>query len=447
MIPAISTAAIYSTLGSTQSLIPIFVKDTLNSIGLTTGSYITGKKLEAKDRFIDEFGTQALWLLGIPVYKWAFENTVFKAMDYDPKFDVRNFKNKKVLEQIQKFAAKDNSEFQAVIKKAIANEKILKNLTYTRFGFSTAAAIITYLGLTAFRQKDTEKCAKKEILAERAKRLQKHTYFGAENSENKTESLPEDKKPNSHPAFTGKHEAFEAFMFNPVRNLMILDGAITTSRFGKSRNRQDVIGYTVKEGSCWLFLYLLVGKIRDALEKRTFDKHNKLITLDSTVIESKEFKKILESNDLENHIKNFKEIAEKSDDVIYEYIYNNRGNSVVKVAEMSGSTSSHHNIIPLTKDNKIDTRKYIDINEVKGICKKLEKVKENFQNSGEPIDVFLNQLRKHKRASIIANLAICVAAIGVIAPAIMVALRFADKNNKNFQVKEDLAKELDLVAA
>ena len=45
------------------------IKDIANSVGLTAGSYITGDKLEGKDRFLDEFGTQAIWLFGIPAYK------------------------------------------------------------------------------------------------------------------------------------------------------------------------------------------------------------------------------------------------------------------------------------------------------------------------------------------------------------------------------------------
>ena len=41
------------------------IKDIANSVGLTAGSYITGDKLEGKDRFLDEFGTQAFWNSGI----------------------------------------------------------------------------------------------------------------------------------------------------------------------------------------------------------------------------------------------------------------------------------------------------------------------------------------------------------------------------------------------
>ena len=69
MIPAISASYIYSKLGNSNSLVPMAIKDIANSVGLTAGSYITGDELEGKDRFLDEFGTQAIWLFGIPGYK------------------------------------------------------------------------------------------------------------------------------------------------------------------------------------------------------------------------------------------------------------------------------------------------------------------------------------------------------------------------------------------
>ena len=97
MIPAINASNIYSILGNNNSLVPMAIKDIANSIGLTAGSYITGDKLEGKDRFYDEFGTQAIWLFGIPAYKKVIDFTLYKALNIDPEFDVRNFSKKRLL--------------------------------------------------------------------------------------------------------------------------------------------------------------------------------------------------------------------------------------------------------------------------------------------------------------------------------------------------------------
>ena len=89
MLPAITASKIYSTLGNNNSLVPLAIKDVANSLGLTTGSYITGDKLEGKDRFIDEFGTQAIWLFGIPAYKKLID------LNYVVELDAENG-NKKI---------------------------------------------------------------------------------------------------------------------------------------------------------------------------------------------------------------------------------------------------------------------------------------------------------------------------------------------------------------
>ena len=93
MIPVISASKIYSILGNENSLVPLAIKDIANSAGLTAASYIAGDQAEGRDRFIDEFGTQAIWLFGIPFYKKLLDLAMFKSVGFDPKVDVRILKN------------------------------------------------------------------------------------------------------------------------------------------------------------------------------------------------------------------------------------------------------------------------------------------------------------------------------------------------------------------
>ena len=99
MIPKITASAIYSTLGNNSSLVPLAVKDVANSLGLTAGSYVTGDSLEGKDRFLDEFGTQAIWLFGLPVYKKITDLTLYRALKIDPKVDVRMLEKPDLLDK------------------------------------------------------------------------------------------------------------------------------------------------------------------------------------------------------------------------------------------------------------------------------------------------------------------------------------------------------------
>ena len=60
----VNVASIFSTLGNPNSLVPLAIKDITSSAGVVTGSFITGKE-EGHDRFIDEAGTEVIWLGGL----------------------------------------------------------------------------------------------------------------------------------------------------------------------------------------------------------------------------------------------------------------------------------------------------------------------------------------------------------------------------------------------
>ena len=117
----------------------------------------------------------------------------------------------------------------------------------------------------------------------------------------------------------------------------------------------------------------------------------------------------------------------------------------------------------------VDTRAFIDLDEIKGIKEKLGKLYDQFSSYKEKIITkqntesstvndksklkiktddeilsdFLKNLRKYKRSSILKNIGTCIAALGIVAPGLMIALRFADKNNRKFKVQEEIEKKLE----
>ena len=105
-------------------------------------------------------------------------------------------------------------------------------------------------------------------------------------------------------------------------------------------------------------------------------------------------------------------------------------------------------VIPMLKtslfkksDTIVDTRKYIDLDDLKGIGTKIEKLLTQYENSGQDTDTFFNAVRKLKRASVIKNIGACIGALGVLAPAIMLLVRkFGD--NSEYQVKKDVEAKL-----
>ena len=429
---SINVATIFSTLGNPNSLIPLAVKDSSGIAGMTAGSLITGKE-EGKDRFIDEVGTSIIWLLGIPFLKWIYDNTVFKAIGFDAKFDPRNLDDKEVFKKIKEYAPDDMVKNS--IEKIENNPKLFKNTASMRFVFSTVLTIVGYIMLTRFKQKYTEKQIKQSLIKEYNEQQLLKENNSQENSE---ADLENNRATTVNPSFKGIASIIEYFAFSPVRNMYILEGAITTTRLNDSRSPQEFIGYAIKEAFAWTFLYFAGAKIQKAIEDNAKEKYNKSIVLDARVIEGGELKRAFEDGSIEKSLEEFK-LANTSNANLYEFLHKNPDNMVVKTAKKS-------DVIKLYKNtNKIDTREYIDLKEVEGINNKIKELYEQYKialKKGETSEKFFAGVKRLKRKSIVANIASCALALGVITPGIMLAKRFLFKNDTEFQTKKDIRDQL-----
>lgn len=421
----INPAKIYSTLGNPNSLIPLGVKDISSCLGMTAGSYATGKE-EGFDRFIDEFGTEALWLGGIPTLKWIYDKTVFKAFGLDAKIDPRNLKDMDMFEKAKKYAPTD--EIRNNLEKAGKNKRLFKNLAATKFFASTIVAAGAYIGLTKLKQHYTDQKIRKNLIKE----------YQAEVKKKETENNKQDVAGSKQPTFKGLGKIVEEFAFSPVKNMYILDGFITSERLKDSRTSQEFAGYAIKEGSVLIFLYYAGKKIQQFMENSAKKNHNKSITLDSRVLESENLKKIFQDGSIENSIKAFNE-AKSSNGKLYEFLHENPDNEVVKIAKQSDLLTTYKNT------NKIDSRAFVDFEEVKGVNDKLSELYGQYKDAikkGESADSFFKKLRKLKRNSINMNIGACVLALGVVTPAIMLIKRMTDKSGPEFQTKKEIKEQL-----
>lgn len=430
MIPKITASTVYSKLGDNSSLVPLAIKDIANSCGLTAASYMSGDNAEGKDRFIDEFGTQAIWLWGIPVYKKLLDIALFKQAKLDPEVDARILKNKDILQAAKEMAPTES--IKNSLKAVAENQSKFKALTVAKFAASTILTAGTYLGLTKFRHNYTESKIKKDYF-EKMKKQQMNSY--------NTENIPfssafshvhKQNKNSKNVAFTG---GVQDFIFDPVKNLMLVDGAITGERLTHAKNPQDFLGYVIKEGFFWAFMYFAGPTLSKALEKFA-DQKGKSIDLDSRVIFGKDLEKAFNGKDsgiMPKQIQEFKKAA-KSDLELYKFaVKPENKNLIIKMAKDSG-------IITLADGSElVDTRKYIDLKELRGICDKAEKLFTQYKKSEQPLDEFLKSVRSLKKASILKNIGACIGALGIIAPAIMLGLR---KLNPDYQVRKDIEKKL-----
>lgn len=455
------TSKIFSTLGSNSSLLPLAIKDVANSAGITLGSYMTGKETEGQDRFIDEFGTEAIWLGGIPFYKKIADLTLYKFAGLDPKFDVRNINKITKLKKGTKEQIAEAEEFAKIllentpdhlkdsVKRALSKPTLIKNLSLIKFGISTALAIATYMGLTNYRQnyrlnKEMENLKAEQKAQQKAKIKLMHNnlkvpqaFEGVHKNDNGL---------NKNVAFTG---GIQEFMLNPVKNMMLLDAAITEERLRSSQSKQEFINYSIKEASTWAFMYFAGPVFQKYFENKVMEKKGFPINMDSRIIESRELHEAIGSGTLKQSIEAFEQkCTGVSDTAIYKFIHENQTNDIVKMAKKA-------DIVPVVNKRKgylrIDTRAYLDINDFKDLKDRLKKLLEkseerlagkNADDRIKGLEEFLKEVKKSKRHAIFKNMGICITALGVGVPLLMIASRYLIPNNREYKVREAAAKEL-----
>lgn len=446
---------IFSTLGNSSSLVPLAIKDCANGLGATAGSAITSKE-EARDRFIDEFGTEAIWIGAIPIYKKIIDKTVFKTAKYDSAYDVRNLQNKDILDKTIEHAP--TQKIKSSIEKIAKNQKTFKNLNIIKFVASTAMALGTYSVLTDLKQKYTEKRIRTKLIQEKEDESKKKmSSSGIENRGLQFDSFTQIKDKNNYvqPKATS-FKGLEGFMLNPVKNMFVLDMGITSERLIKSRSPQEFVGYAIKEAGFLFFMYLLGQKVQNHFEEVADKKHNKSIALDAKVLESDYLKNAFKSGYIEKDLKEFK-MTDKGDSQLFDFIKsetdkgvkNGKKNAVIDVAMQSDLIETYkepkkwYKIFSKSKDTKmLDTRKYLDLEKIRQTQANIEKLYTQFLSSNQSAEGFFKEVRKLKRGSILKNMGSTIISLGVILPSLMVADRLFRGENKEFAVEKRIKEEL-----
>ncbi len=433
---------IVSKLGSPNSKIPLAIKDVCNSASCTYFSYNAGGEVEGKDRLVDEVGTGALWLFGIPTYKKILDKTLFKAAKIDPNIDVRILKDKSYLEKAIKNAP--TKEIKQGLENASKNIKKTKNLNILKFVLSLGLTMLSYFGLTKYKHEMTKRNIEKEYLK---KHMQKETGIGDYEIFEKSpvfDDINKNLKKGNNPSFgsAGVIKIAENIMLNPIQNMMVLDTCISAERLSNSRNQSELKENAIKEGSFLFFVYAADKAIKKGLNILSEKIFNAPIELDANLLASDFAKKALIDKNTQKQIHEFSEKFVKSSDPsqIFEYILKNPNHPIVEAAKKSG-------IISTIKDDAgnllIDTRKYIDSDEIKKLTKNLEKFINSKSPSKETTTKYLNKIKGLKVGSTIINIALCCLALGYVVPKTMYKFREKQQDGKSeFHVKAEYEKEL-----
>ena len=297
-------------------------------------------------------------------------------------------------------------------------------------------------GLIHLKQKTTENKIKEKLLSDEVvqKNLQEKADFNYFMGANKKENL----------SFKGAASVLANFMYNPVWNMSILDGAISGTRLVKARKgeRGEVL---FKEASVISFFYILAGPIQKGLEKLSEKLFKKPINLDYKVLADDEFVKTVKDGSLKNAIKDFKTTNKQGVEVL-DYIWENQGNALVETLKKSGVVPTRENPSFFKKlingknlknaaESKIDALKYMDPEE---ILSQIDII-ENFVNKMPVQDIkkHMKTTKALKIASIFGNIAISVLFLGIIQPMLAIKrreLKGGDKENPAIKEAEQKAK-------
>lgn len=419
---------IFSQLGNTQSLLPLAVKDFVNSAGITYTAYQNGGHIEGKDRFIDEFGTELIWLGGIPTIKWAIDKTLYKALKYDPGVDVRVISSKNP--DYIKLALENapDETVKANIQKALENSSTFKKLFYSKFAVATAATLGLYHLMTKFKQEFTHSNIEKEYYEKVSNNLKlnapAHSTFAAFG------------RKKSNVSFEGAvGNFFQSFMFDPVRNTSIIDLGIEGKRLSDSRNNTERGEYLIKGLGFLGIMYFAGEKIEKAFNKLAAKLFNVPIELDSKVLDSEVLQQAAESkNNFKNELNAFKAASTETD--VLNFIFKNQDNIVTKAAKLSGAISVMKN------SDKIDTSKFIDYKRVQTVADDLEKFLKALSVNEKTATDFIKKAKNLKIGSVIANIATCCFALGFILPKVLEKYRTLTSGTTDFHVKKEVEAKL-----
>ena len=433
---------IVSKLGSPNSKIPLAIKDICNSASCTYFSYNAGGEVEGKDRLVDEIGTGALWLFGIPAYKKLIDKTIFKGAKVDPNIDVRILKDESYLRKAIENAPTD--EIKNSLKNATKNISKVKKLNIVKFGLSLGLTMLSYFGLTKYKQAMTKRNIEKEFMQKQMKARTNVGYYEHFERSDVFNDFDNKGKSSSTPSFGSAAviKAAENIMLNPIKNMMVLDGCISGERLAHSRTKGEFKENLIKEGSFLFFVYGADKAIKKGINWISEKVLKTPIDLDINLITSDLAKNILDNEATQSQIHSFaKEFGQNADkNKLFEYILKNQNHPIVEAAKKSG-------IISTIKDKSgnlvIDTRKYIDADEMNKLANSLEKFINSQKTSGKTTKQFLNKIKGLKVGSTFANIGICCLALGYIVPKMMYKSREKEQNgNKDFHVKTEYEKEL-----
>lgn len=395
---------IISAIGNNSSVYPLILRDcgieVPTKIALT---YDQNKKdskeiayLAARERFLDEYSTSAVWLGGIPLVGWLC-NKFIKANGLNPSVNLKLFKEEKGIQgidyNINKFKKLAPDAVKDLIK-AKESKKLYEKLLAGKFIASTSIPIL-FMGfilpklIFASSSKKIEKLRKEKTNIQPKQPInftQKDKFY-------KTQT----------PNFTGSWIT-KAANFSAQDKMAVTDGGYAVGRITTARNKNERYDLTFKMAGMMFLNFVAPKWIEKGLNKLTG------VELDPIILADKEFINQIKNNSLKlPKSDNAKDLLEFVDDT------KNQNTLFIKYAKKFEK-------IKMLDNGIRDPREYVNIKNLAKFRNDIEKFAKN-ATSTKNIQKFTKKSQIAKSANILTNVALSSFLLAYVLPKAQFAFR------------------------
>lgn len=396
---------IISAIGNNSSVYPLIVRDcgieVPTKIALT---YNQNKKeskgiayLAARERFLDEYATSAVWLGGIPFVGWI-ANKYIKARGLNPDVNLKLFKEEQGIQGIDYNIKKFKDLAPDAVKdlvKAKENKKLFEKLLAGKFIASTTIPIL-FMGFIL----------PKLIFASSAKKIKNLREKEAQKIKNngQVSFLQKDRFYKSKDVnFTGSWIT-KAANFSAQDKMAVTDGGYAVGRIATARNKNERYDLSFKMAGMMFLNFVAPKWIEKGLNKISGT------SLDPIMLADKDFM---------TQIKERKLQFPKSDSAkdLLDFVDNlqNKDTYFIKYAKKFEK-------IKMLENGIRDPREYVDLKKLGSFRNDIELFSQKLLKS-ENIDLFIKKAKFAKSANILTNVALSSFLLAYVLPKAQFAFR------------------------
>ena len=381
-----SIVDIVSAIGNNSGIYPLLVRDCgIENLTKVTMTYSQNRKVSKKmarnatrERFIDEYGTSAVWLGGIPLMNKICDFGI-KKLGYNPDISPDFFKenNEQGLKfNINKFKEKMPEEIKEM-EKILKNKKRFEKLLGAKFVLSTAIPTL----LMGF------------VLPK--------LNFGLTDKINKTQVLS-DKASTSEVSFKGVSSVMANM--STVNKMAITDCGLTVGRVDTARNKNEKIEMAFKMGMMMILNYVFPSYLAKWLDTASDKIFGINVNLDPKLLNDKNFVSDIEKGKINCPKENFIEYLDKNPDSVF-----------AKLAEKYAG-------VKYLKNRVRDPRQYIDTARLKNFVQELENFSNKAKSSGD-VKKYAKKALVVKSINILSNICISSFLLAAALPKVTFILR------------------------